>query len=154
MMKRTMAALAFATLVSPAAFAPSEASAQDRTITVGFSGLMDRRNRTTLPPLTLGSGKPLAEAPIELLSGGYYQIEIVSDGSAELGLNGPDFFRAIWVNEVVINDIEVRPLGLDSFEFDDEGAITMSFIAVKPGKYALQVPGTTGDTQRVEITIR
>lgn len=154
MMKLTMAALAVATLAAPVAFAPSEAAAQDRTITMGFSGLMDRRNRTTLPPLTLGSGKPVSEAPIELFSGGYYQIDIVADGSAEMGLNGPDFFRAIWVNEVVINEIEVRPLGLDSFEFDDEGTITLSFIAIKPGKYALQVPGTTGDTQRVEITIR
>ena len=40
-----------------------------------------------------------------------------------LPLTGPEFFRAIWINEVVINDLEIRPMALDSFEFDDEGTM-------------------------------
>ena len=31
------------------------------------------------------------------------------------------FLRNPWIDEVVINDIEVCPSGLDSLEFDDEG---------------------------------
>jgi hypothetical protein len=155
MLKPASAALVAAALAAPMfAAAPSEAVAQDRTITVGLAGLLDRRNRTDLPPITLSSGKPLADAPLELLSGGYYQIDIVADGTAELGLSGPEFFRNIWINEVVINDLEVRPLGLDSVEFDDEGTMRISFVAIRPGRYALRIPGTTGDTQKVDVVIR
>lgn len=121
---------------------------------LGFAGLLAKCNRETLPPITLASGKPLAEKPLHLQSGAYYKIDIISDGSAELALAGPDFFRAVWINEVVINDLEIRPLGLDSFEFDDEGVIHLSFIAIKPGRYELKIPGSTGETQRVEIIIQ
>ena len=117
------------------------------------AGLLESANRVELPPLKLMSGEPVSAAPLALKSGTYYILEIEADGSAELALEGAAFFRAIWVNEVVINDIEIRPLGLDSFEFDDEGTIEMSFIAIKPGTYSLSVPGTTGDSQRVAITI-
>ena len=67
-------------------------------------------HRTDLEPITLASGKPLAAKPYELESGKYYRIAIEADGSAELAIAGPEFFRNVWVNEVVINDIEVRPL--------------------------------------------
>jgi len=135
-------------------FAPQPVAAQDRTMTLGLAGLLDRRNRTELPPITLGSGKTLAEAPLELVSGGYYQIEITSDGSGEFAIAGPEFFRAVWVNEIVINDIEIRPLGVDSIEFDDDGTAEMSFIAIKPGQYVIGIPGARGDSQRVQVTIR
>ncbi len=121
---------------------------------MGFAGLLAKCNREELPPLTMASGKPISEKPLKLQSGAYYKIEIVSDGSAELALVGPEFFRAVWINEVVINDLEIRPLGLDSFEFDDEGTIELSFIAIKPGRYELKIPGSSGDTQKVEISIQ
>ncbi|NEX47938.1 hypothetical protein [Pseudotabrizicola algicola] len=117
------------------------------------AGLLERANRVTLPALKLMSGEPVSEEPLRLKSGTYYILEVVSDGSAELALEGAGFFRAIWVNEVVINDIEIRPSGLHSFEFDDEGTLEMSFVAIKPGSYSLSVPGSTGASQRVEITI-
>lgn len=120
----------------------------------GPAGLMDRANRTELAPLTLASGKPLAEESYELASGGYYTIDIVSDGSAELAIAGPEFFRAIWINEVVINDIEIRPLGVASLEFDDEGTARISFVAITPGRYEVRIPGTTGDSQRASFVIK
>lgn len=121
---------------------------------MGFAGLLAKCNRETLPQITMASGKPLAEGDLKLQSGAYYKIDIVSDGSAELALSGADFFRAIWINEVVINDLEIRPLGLDSFEFDDEGTIELSFIAIKPGRYSLSIPGSKGDSQKVSISIQ
>ncbi len=107
-----------------------------------------------LTPLTLSAVEPLSTGPYELESGGYYKIDIVCDGSAELALTGSEFFRNIWIDEVVINDLEVRPLGLDSFEFDDEGTITLKFIAIRPGTFALHIPGTTADSQRAVFTIK
>ena len=121
---------------------------------MGFAGLLAKCNKAELPPLTFASGKPLAEADITLQSGVYYEIELIADGSAELALVGPEFFRAVWIDEIVINDLEIRPLGIDSFEFDDEGTIELSFIAIKPGRYELKIPGSTGDTQKVNVSIQ
>ena len=58
------------------------------------------------------------------LSGGYYRIDLISDGTQEIAVEGPGLFRNVWVNEIVINDLEVRPLGLDSIEFDDAGTVS------------------------------
>lgn len=121
---------------------------------MGFAGMMAKCNRETLPPITLASGQPLAEEALKLQSGAYYKIDIIADGSAELAIKGADFFRAVWINEIVINGIEIRPLGVDSIEFDKAGTVTMSFIALKPGRYELGIPGARGDTQKVKISIQ
>lgn len=115
------------------------------------AGLLARENRVTLPAIQLSSGMPLAEAPFMLKSGTYYIIEIEADGSAELSLAGSEFLRAVWINEIVVNDIEIRPLGLDSLEFDDEGKVEISFIAIKPGTYRFGVPGS--DLQQATFVI-
>jgi hypothetical protein len=130
------------------------ATAQNRTIELGFAGLMDASNTTDLPPINLTAGELRAEGPYELLSGGYYRIDIVSDGTQELAIEGAGLFRNIWINEVVIDDLEVRPLGLDSIEFDDAGTVSMSFVAITPGQYEIRIRGTTGEIQRVDVTIR
>jgi hypothetical protein len=123
---------------------------------LGFAGLLASCNRGEPIAITLASGQPLyaGEQPVELQSGAYYELEITSDGSAELALAGADFFRSIWVNEIVINDIEVRPMAVDSLEFDDEGTARLSFVAIRPGTYVLGIPGATGETQQVQFAIR
>ncbi|RJE83429.1 cupredoxin domain-containing protein [Paracoccus onubensis] len=120
----------------------------------GFSGVLARDNRTDLAPLTLASGQPVATDEYTLKSGGYYRIDINADGSQELALSGGDFFRAVWVNEVVINDIEIRPMGVHSLEFDDAGTASMSFIAIVPGRYTLSIPGSSGETQQAVFNIQ
>lgn len=121
---------------------------------LGFAGLLAKANKGEIPDITLSVGKPLSEeGPFKLKSGMKYEIEITSDGTGELALEGPGFFRAIWVNEVVVNDLEIRPYGLESLEFDDAGTMEIEFIAIKPGRYFLRVPGSKGDSQRVDIHI-
>ena len=73
--------------------------------------------------------------------------------SQELALTGPEFFRSIWIDEIVVEGLEIRPLGLDSVEFDEAGEMEIGFLAIKPGRYYMKVPGSTGETQRIEITI-
>jgi hypothetical protein len=107
-----------------------------------------------LAPITLSSGQPLTAAPYELEAGKFYELPINADGSAELALAGPDFFRNVWVNEIVINDIEVRPLGIDSLEFDDEGTATISFVTIRPGSFTLRIPGTTGQSQQATFNVK
>ncbi len=122
----------------------------------GFAGLLANCNRGEPIMLTLASGQPVSEAeqPIELQSGAYYELVIEADGSAELALSGASFFRSIWINEIVINQIEVRPMAVDSLEFDAAGTATLSFIAIRPGTHELSVPGSAGDAQKVEFAIR
>ncbi len=161
-MRRWIAAAALAAVALPAAAEDAKPpAAGDAKIEVpkgahdyGFAGLMARDNRTDLPPLTLSAGKPVADGTYELKSGVYYRIDITSDGTQELALSGGDFFRAIWINEIVINSIEIRPMGVHSIEFDKAGTAQVSFIAIVPGTYKLSVPQSHGDSQAVTFVIR
>lgn len=110
--------------------------------------------RKDLDPITLASGKPLTKGPYELTAGKYYRIAVESDGSAELAVSGADFFRNVWINEIVINEIEIRPLGVDSIEFDDEGKAQISFVPIRPGTFILRVPGTTSDAQQAVFNVK
>jgi hypothetical protein len=139
---RLFAILALAATVAAASSGTAHAQA----------GLLS--GRTDLEPIKLASGQPLAKAPYALESGKYYRIEITSDGSAELAIEGPQFFRNVWVNEVVINDIEVRPLGVDSIEFDDEGSATISFVPIRPGTFELRIVGTNKESQRAVFNVK
>lgn len=119
----------------------------------GVAGLLSGKNKEDLPPIILSAGEPISSAPWTLKSGTYYEFEIQGDGSQELALVGPEFFRAIWIDEIVVEGLEIRPLGLDSIEFDEAGEMEIGFIALKPGSYYIKVPGSTGETQRLDITI-
>jgi hypothetical protein len=134
-------ALALLLLLAPG----GEARAQAGLLTGGA---------TELQAITLSSGQPLAQAPYELESGKYYRLDIIADGTAELAVAGPEFFRNVWIDEVIINDIEVRPLGLDSIEFDAEGTATISFVTIRPGSFTLRIPGTTGETQQATFNVK
>jgi hypothetical protein len=98
----------------------------DDTPSFGMAGVLSSGNKEDLPPVILSAGMPLSDAPWELQSGTYYEFEIQGDGSQELALVGPEFFRAIWIDEIV-----VEGLG-----------------------YYMKIPGSTGETQRLEITIK
>ncbi|MFQ6549115.1 hypothetical protein AADZ90_014255 [Aestuariibius sp. 2305UL40-4] len=145
-MNRLTAFALTAALTAGPAFADSDAG-------FGLAGILSASNKEDLPPITLSAGMPLSDAPLSLKSGTYYEIEIEADGSQELALVGAEFFRAIWIDEIVIEGLEIRPLGLDSVEFDEAGVMEIGFLAIKPGRYTLRVPGSTGETQRLEITI-
>ncbi len=109
---------------------------------------------TDLPTLELSAGKAFPTEPMELEAGKYYRWKIECDGTGELGIAAPEFFRFIWINEVVINGIEVRPLGLHSIEFDDEGAATISFVPIRSGSYEYFMPNAPGDAFRGTIVVK
>ncbi|MCA0963959.1 hypothetical protein [Salipiger bermudensis] len=142
-MKFPLLAAAFSLLALPA-------TAHD----FGFAGVLSNTNKGEMPGILLSVGKPLTDGPIALKSGMLYELEIEADGTGELALEGSGFFRAIWVNEVVVNGLEIRPFGLESVEFDEAGTMEIEFLAIKPGRYFLRIPGSTGESQRVEISIQ
>ena len=140
-------------VLSLALLAAAPGAAEPLCRDLGFAGLLARCNSAELPPITLAAGAPLGEGSLLLQSGAYYEIEITADGSQELAIEGPGFFRAIWIDEIVIDDIEIRPLAVDSLEFDAAGTAELSFVAIRPGRYELRIPGARGDSQRLEIII-
>ena len=150
-MRGILVALGMAVALPSAALADQHGGEENR---FGLAGLLSGSNKEDLPSLTLAAGEPIAEAPLMLKSGTYYEIEIEADGSAELALAGAGFFRAIWIDEIVIEGLEIRPLGLDSVEFDEAGTMEIGFVAIKPGRYELKIPGSTGENQRVDIIIQ
>ena len=158
-MKRWIAAALAAAVAMPAAAQDARAPALEVDVPkgahdYGFAGMMAKDNRADLPPLTLASGKPVAEGEYHLKSGTYYRIEINADGSQELALSGGDFFRAVWINEIVINDVEIRPTGVHSIEFDSAGTALISFVPIVPGTYKLSIPGSHSETQSATFVIQ
>jgi len=141
------------TLIVLAMFLLSFTTQADDGNGFGLAGVLSNKNSETLPEATLSSGMPLLDVKsLTLQSGKYYEWEITADGSQELALAGAGFLRAIWIDEIVIEGIEIRPLGIDSLEFDEAGTVEISFLAIKPGTYYFGVPGR--ESQTLEIVIK
>ena len=96
----------------------------------------------TLEPLML-NGTAWSMAPLEytLETGKYYHWAITSDGEEEFAVLAPELWRNAWIDQVVVNDLEVKPLGLYSVEFDDEGTIDIWFVPIRPRRYDFWVDG-------------
>ncbi len=72
----------------------------------------------------------------QLETGKYYRLRVVSDGRDEYSFRFPGLSRNAWFDQIVIEDKEVKPYGgVYSLEFDDEGAIDVYFIPIRPGTY-------------------
>ena len=96
---------------------------------------------TRLDPLELKGDLSFSVTEYQLETGKYYRWRITSDGGEEFQVVAPDLFRNSWINQVVINDLEVQPLGLSAVEFDDEGTIDVWFVPIRPGNYDYWVEG-------------
>jgi hypothetical protein len=77
----------------------------------------------------------------ELETGKYYKLDITSDGNEEIAVVAPELWRNSWINQVVVNDLEVKSYGLYSVEFDDAGTFNVTFVPIRPGEYEIYVPG-------------
>ena len=95
-----------------------------------------------LPDMQLDSDSlTITPNEFELETGRYYRWRIVHDGGEEFAIVAPELFRNSWINQVIINDLEVTPYGLYSVEFDDEGTIDIWFVPIRPGSYDFWVDG-------------
>jgi hypothetical protein len=99
-------------------------------------------NATRLPDLMIDSeALTFSETTFELETGKYYRLRIVHDGGEELAVVAPELFRNSWINQVIINDLEITPYGLYSVEFDDEGTVDVWFVPIRPGEYKFWADG-------------
>lgn len=125
---RTIVAGALATLVA----APGAAVAEGNLAA----------NAERLADMNINSEElSFSETEYQLETGKYYRWRIVHDGAEELAVVAPELFRNSWINQVIINEIEVTPYGLYSVEFDDEGTLDIWFVPIRPGEYDFWADG-------------
>ncbi len=102
----------------------------------------------TLPPLVLGEdGNDFAVSRNDyvLRAGQSYHFDVTSAGGLEYKFQASDFFRNIWLDEIVIDDLEVHMAGAPAWlEFDDKGTVSLHFKAITPGRYDWHVGDAKG----------
>ena len=110
-----------------------------------------------VPELVLGSAKDnfaVNRKDFELVSGQGYRWKITSAAGLEYKF-ATDLFRNVWMNQIVIDDLEVHMNGAPAWlEFDSEGSMQVQFTAVRPGSYTWSVPDLADKGMKGTITIK
>jgi hypothetical protein len=107
------------------------------------------KGRTDLPELILGDDEgndyTVSQKDIEMESGKSYRLSITAKGNKEYKFFAPEFFRHIWINQIVINHLEIHMQGAPQhLEFDDQGTINLEFVTIRPGDYPWYIQGLEG----------
>jgi hypothetical protein len=115
------------------------------------------RASKNLPELIIGSADStyaVNQKDFELIAGQGYRWKITSKGGFEYKFV-TDLFRYVWVDQIVINDLEVHMDGGPAWlEFDDAGTIQVQFHTVRPGEYSWSVPDLADKGLKGKITIK
>lgn len=93
-----------------------------------------------LEPMVIDAADGFSKKVYEIETGKYYRWRITSDGRDEYRLLAPELFRNSWIDQISIDDKEVKPMGLYAVEFDDEGDMDIYFITLRPGTYEYYIP--------------
>lgn len=112
------------------------------TATIGHAEGNLASRATRLPDMKIDSAElTLSETEFQVETGKYYRWRIVHDGGEEFQIVAPELFRNSWIDQVVINDLEVQPLALYAIEFDDEGEIDVWFVPIRTGDFEFWITG-------------
>lgn len=86
-------------------------------------------------------GLKFSQDTIELETGKYYRLDISVEDADDTAFMAPELFRNVWINQIVVNDLEVKVQNPYSFEWDAAGTFNVSFVPIRPGEYAFWVVG-------------
>jgi hypothetical protein len=115
------------------------------------------RASKNLPELVIGSAESsydVNRTDFELIAGQGYRWKITSHGGFEYKFM-TDLWRNVWVDQIVIDDLEVHMAGAPAWlEFDDAGTIQVQFHTVRPGEYTWSVPDLADKGLKGKITIK
>lgn len=78
---------------------------------------------------------------IELETGKYYRMDISVEDADDTAFVAPDFFRNVWINQIVVNDLELKVQNPYSLEWDAAGTFNVSFVPIRPGEYEFWIDG-------------
>lgn len=117
------------------------------------------KGRQNLPEIVLGDTNgndfvvPVKD--IEMESGKSYRLDVTSNGGKEYKFMAPEFFRMIWMNQIVVNHLEIHPYGPPHhIEFDDAGTISLEFVTIRPGKYDWWIEGLEEKGMKGTLTVK
>jgi hypothetical protein len=98
---------------------------------------------TELPELKMDtSTDTFSQTEYDLETGKFYFLNIsADDGADNLAFMAPEFFRNVWVDQFVVNDLEIKTQDPYSLEFDNAGTFRISFVPIRPGVYEFYSPG-------------
>ena len=89
-----------------------------------------------------GSDFAVEGKEIKMEGGKSYRLLITSNGGKEYKFMAPEFFRNVWVNQIVINNIEIHPYGAPyALEFDVAGTVEFDFVPIRTGTYGWYISG-------------
>lgn len=115
------------------------------------------RASKNLPELILGSKEDVYavnQKDFELVAGQGYRWKITSAAGLEYKFV-TDLFRNVWMNQIIIDDLEVHMNGAPAWlEFDAEGTINVQFTTVRPGEYSWSVPDLADKGMKGKIIIK
>ncbi|MGH6858631.1 MAG: hypothetical protein ACRECY_00160 [Phyllobacterium sp.] len=133
-----------------------DAQAAPKVETQGKAPAVTRASKN-VPELILGSKDDefaVNQKDFELVAGQGYRWKITSAAGLEYKFV-TDLFRNVWMNQIVINDLEVHMNGAPAWlEFDSPGTINVQFTAVRPGKYTWSAGDLADKGMNGTITIK
>ena len=155
---RNFALAAFlAVLLSATAGSAQEGDDDDDAAQPAAAAEQVTRASKDVPELILGSKDDqftVNQKDFTLIAGQGYRWKISAAGGLEYKFH-TDLFRNVWMNQIVINDLEVHMNGAPAWlEYDADGTIQIQFTTVRPGVYTWSVPDLAGRGMQGTITIR
>lgn len=149
-----------ATLALAAAQSPAWAgSGDDDDAPKAATAATEKPTRASkdVPELILGTTDDqftVNQKDFELIAGQGYRWKITAAGGLEYKFH-TDLFRNVWMNQIVIADLEVHMNGAPAWlEFDADGTIQVQFSTVRPGVYSWSVPDLADKGMKGTITIK
>lgn len=97
-----------------------------------------------LDPLVMGSAEDdfaLSQREYRLETGRYYRLRVVAAGRREYNLVAPEFWRNVWIRQVVVGKTEIKTSVLEELDFDDVGEVEVFFVPVRTGTFTFRVRG-------------
>ena len=77
----------------------------------------------------------------DLETGKYYRMDISVDDADDTAFMAPELWRNVWINQIVVNDLELKTQVPYSLEWDAAGTFNVSFVPIRPGEYDFWVEG-------------
>ena len=151
-----LAALAGLAL-SPGTMWGQDTDGDDAAPAAAASAEQPTRASKDVPELVLGAKDDqftVNQKDFELIAGQGYRWRISAAGGLEYKFH-TDLFRNVWMNQIVINDLEVHMNGAPAWlEYDADGTIQVQFTTVRPGTYTWSVPDLAERGMKGTITIK
>jgi hypothetical protein len=97
--------------------------------------------RPTELKLQLNGDLSMSAKEFRIETGKYYKLVVGARGGDEFRFMAPDLWYNSWVNQIVINGIEIHAARTLEIEFDKDGDVEVFFVPIRTGRFRFWVRG-------------